>query len=378
MIYFDNASTTRVSEESASAALSAMTENFGNPSSLHSLGIRAEEIMENSAETIAEILGVSPDEIIFTSSGTEANNLCLRGALYARRRNFDSFIFDASSHESVTATAESLSEEGFKVSGVNPLPSGEADLEKIIALTSEKTALVSLMMINNETGSITDIERAIKLIKAKNKNTLVHIDLVSAFLKTKINLKKLGADLASISGHKIHAPKGIGAVYVKKGVRILPIIYGSKQQKGLRAGTESVPLIAAFGAAAEEGHKNMAKWSQNVAKINEYLRKELKNIPEITVNSPDNASPFVLNISSSVIGSEIMLHFLESRGIYLSSGSACSKGAKSHVLMGMGLPSERIETALRISLSGENTVSEAEEFIKALKDGLSSLQRRRK
>lgn len=378
MIYFDNASTTRVSEKSASAALSAMTEHFGNPSSLHSLGIHAEEIIENSAEIIAEILGVSAEEIIFTSSGTEANNLCLRGALYARKRNFDSFIYDAAEHESVTKTAELLSLEGFKVSGVSPLESGEADLEKIIDLVSEKTALVSLMMINNETGSITDIERAIKLIKAKNKNTLVHIDLVSAFLKTKINLKKLGVDLATISGHKIHAPKGIGAAYIKKGVRVLPLIYGSKQQKGLRAGTEAVPLIAAMGAAAEEGAENFAKYCENVKKINQFLREELSEIPEIMVNSPENASPFVLNISTSVIGSEIMLHFLESKGIYLSSGSACSKGAKSHVLSGMGLSNDRIETALRISLSGENTITEAEDFIEALKEGLNTLQRRRK
>ncbi len=378
MIYFDNASTTRVSEKSASAALSAMTEHFGNPSSLHSLGIQAEEIMENASETIAEILGVSSEEIVFTSSGTEANNLTIRGALYARKRNFDTFIFDAAEHESVTKTAEILASEGFKVKGVSPLKTGEADLEKIVDLVDEKTAIVSLMLINNETGSITDIEKAVKKIKAKNKNTLVHIDLVSAFLKTKINLKKLGVDLATISGHKIHAPKGIGAAFIKKGVRVLPLIYGSKQQKGLRAGTEAVPLIAAMGAAAEEGAEKMAKNIQNVEKINQYLRKGLSEIPEIEVNSPENSSPFVLNISTSVIGSEIMLHFLEGKGIYLSSGSACSKGAKSHVLLGMGLSNERIETALRISLSEDNTITEAEEFIKALKEGLTSLQRRRK
>ncbi len=375
MIYFDNASTTRVSVAASEAALVCFRENFGNPSSLHRLGIEAEEKIEESAEIIADILGVSSDEIFFTSGGTEANNIAIRGAMKARKRNFTKFIYDSAEHESVIEVASRLSLDGFQVIGVAPTETGSADIEKIVEQVDDKTGLVSLMLINNETGSVTDVASAVKKIKAKNKDTLVHIDCVAAFCKTDINVKKIGADLITISGHKIHAPKGIGALYIKKGVRVIPVLVGSAQQKGIRPGTESVPLIASFGVAAKEANENKREVYEKAFEINEYLRRKLSEIEGVSINSPEGASPFVLNFSTNAVGSEIMLHFLEGHEIYVSAGSACAKGEKSHVLKGMKFGNREIETALRISLSEENNLEEAEKFISALKEGLSALQR---
>ena len=203
----------------------------------------------------------------------------------------------------------------------------------------------------------------------------MHIDCVAAFCKTDINLKKIGADLITVSGHKIHAPKGVGALYVKKGVRVLPVLVGSGQQKGIRPGTESVPLIAAFGVAAKEADKKQSEVYKKALEINDCLRKALSEIEGVKINSPTDASPFVLNFSTNAVGSEIMLHFLEGHDIYVSAGSACAKGEKSHVLKGMKLGNREIDTALRISLSEENSIEEAEIFISALKEGLSKLQR---
>ena len=375
MIYFDNASTTRVSKVSANAALSAMTENFGNPSSLHRLGIAAEDIISESAGIIAGILGASEDEIIFTGSGTEANNLAIRGALEPGKRNYNKFIYDAVEHESVVGIASYLQKEGYEVVAVPPREDGSADTERIIESVDGKTGLVSLMLVNNETGSLTDVSEAVKKIKRKNPNTKVHIDCVAAFCKTDCNVKPLGAELVTISGHKIHAPKGVGAVYIKRGVRLLPIMSGSGQQRGIRPGTESVPLIAAFGAAARESYENSDKAVKKISEINKFLREEIGKIESAVINSPADASPFVLNFSTCAVKSEIMLHFLEGYEIYLSSGSACAKGEKSHVLKGMGLKREIVDTALRISFCDENTLEEAKVFIKAINDGLARLKR---
>ncbi|MBQ5321396.1 MAG: cysteine desulfurase [Oscillospiraceae bacterium] len=365
MIYFDNAATTKVSDTAAREVLRVMTENFGNPASLHNLGISAEEEIINAKKVLAKILSSDNADIVFTSSGTEANNLAIRGALYARKRRFNEYVLDSAGHESVTATAAKLKDEGFSVSEIPPLSSGSGDIEKIIEAVNEKTALVSFILVNNETGSRTDVKSAIKRIKLKNPETLIHIDCVSALCKEEISFKKLGADIITISAHKIHGPKGIGAVIIKKGVRITPLIYGAAGS--LRPGTESTPLIAGFAAAAKEFYEKMAENEKTVHMINGYLREHLKEIEGVTITSPPDANDYVLNFSTNKIKSEVLLHFFEENGIYVSSGSACAKGKSSHVLTDMKLPRESVLSAVRVSLSGENTLSEAERFIEVLK-----------
>lgn len=373
MIYFDNASTTKASKSAVEAMVRVLSENFGNPSSLHALGIEAEKEIKQAEKTILKILSATDEKIVFTSSGTEANNLAIRGAVYSRKGRFNGLVFDAAQHESVTASAKRLQKEGFNVTAAAPLSNGSADLQKIVSAVDEKTAMVSLTLVNNETGSITDVSSAVKKIKAKNKNTLVHVDAVAAFCKREINFKKLGADIMTISAHKVHGPKGIGAVIFKKDVRLEPLIYGSSQQNNLKPGTEPVSSIAAFSAAAKESYEKMNDANQRAKEISGYLREELLKIEGITLNSPSDASDYLVNFSTNSVKSEVMLHFLEENGIYVSSGSACSKGKNSHVLEGMGLKRESVLSAVRVSLSDENTLTEVKKFIETLKKGLSVL-----
>ena len=265
MIYFDNAATTKVSDISAAAVLRVMTENFGNPSSLHHLGVLAENEILSAGKTIKEILSAGDSEIIFTSSGTEANNLAILGSFMPRQKRYNEYVLDAANHDSVVSPAEKLLKDGFIVKSVPPLISGSGDIEKIIDAVGEKTALVSLMLINNETGSKTDVKSAVGKIKRKNPNTLIHIDCVAAFCKEEINFKKLGADIITISAHKIHGPKGVGAIIYKKGVRISPLFYGAAGV--IRPGTESTPLIAGFSAAAKEKAEKQTKNEEKISEI---------------------------------------------------------------------------------------------------------------
>lgn len=371
MIYFDNAATTKVSDISAAAVLRVMTENFGNPSSLHHLGVLAENEILSASKTIKEILSADGAEIIFTSSGTEANNLAILGAFMPRQKRYNEYVLDAANHDSVVSPAEKLLKDGFIVKSIPPLISGSGDIEKIIDAVGEKTALVSLMLINNETGSKTDVKSAVGKIKRKNPNTLIHIDCVAAFCKEEINFKKLGADIITISAHKIHGPKGVGAIIYKKGVRISPLFYGAAGV--IRPGTESTPLIAGFSAAAKEKAEKQTKNEEKISEINSYIRAFLEKREGIRINSPEDASPYVLNFSTNKIKSEVLLHYLEENGIYVSSGSACSKGKNSHVLTAMGLKKESVLSAVRLSFSEENTLEEAVDFCKCLENGLNVL-----
>jgi cysteine desulfurase len=371
MIYFDNAATTKVSDIAAAAVLRVMTENFGNPSSLHHLGVLAENEILSAEETIKEILSADGAEIIFTSSGTEANNLAVLGAFMPRQKRYNEYVLDGANHDSVVAPGEKLLKDGFVVKSIPPLISGRGDIEKIVEAVNEKTALVSLMLVNNETGSKTDVKSAVGKIKRKNPETLIHIDCVAAFCKEEINFKKLGADIITISAHKIHGPKGVGAIIYKKGIRISPLFYGAAGS--IRPGTESTPLIVGFSAAAKEKAEKQAKNEEKVSEINSYIRAFLEKCEGITINSPEDASPYVLNFSTNKIKSEVMLHYLEENGIYVSSGSACSKGKNSHVLTSMGLKRESVLSAVRLSFSGENTLEEAGFFCKCLENALSVL-----
>ena len=330
-IYLDNSATTRVSKEAAEKALYMMTECYGNPSSLHSKGFAAEKEMTAAREIIAERLSAQPGEIYFTSGGTESDNIAILGVAHAKKRAGNKIVTTAIEHPAVLNTMAQLEKEGFEVVYVQPEADGNIPKEKFDAAVDAKTILVSVMAVNNETGVLLPLKDIASMIKRKKAPALFHTDAVQGFCKIPLQPKKLGVDLISVSGHKVHAPKGVGALYVKSGVRILPHSFGGGQEKNLKA------------------------------------------MPEVVLNSPENALPYIVNLSAGRVRAETMLHFLAERNIFVSSGSACGKAKPSHVLSAMQLPKERVETSLRISLSTENTAEEMDAFADALKEGLQTL-----
>ncbi len=374
--YLDNSATTRVSEAAAQAAYRMMRENYGNPSSLHKMGLNAEEAVEEARGIIADSLSTEKKNIYFTSGGTEANNTVLFGAAQALKRRGNRIIVSAVEHSSVYESAKKLSEMGYDVQYAPVDTQGVVDIERFKALLSEKTILVSVMTVNNETGSVQPIERLSKLVHKNCPEALFHSDAVQAYCKIPLKPKKWSVDLMSISAHKIHGAKGCGALYIRDGARILPLLYGGEQQKKLRPGTESAPLIAAFGAAAKEA--DIAANHAIIQELNAYALERLNLLDGVTVNSPTDALPYIVNISVEGIRSETMLHHLEKSGVYVSSSSACSKGKRSYVLEAMGLPDDRIDSSLRVSFSKYNTKDDIDALISGLQSGIATLQRRAK
>jgi len=374
-VYLDNCATTRTDPDVAEVALEMMTKCYGNPSSLHKKGLEAQLLLEKARGQIAGALGCEPQEIYFTSGGTEANNLAILGAVRAHHRRAKGLVSNTAEHSSVLGALRHLSEQGGDVTLIDPLPSGCADTQKLTESVDENTLLLSCAMVNSEVGGISPIGDISMAAKAKNSRVLVHCDAVQALGKLPVSVKKLGVDLLSVSGHKLHTPKGIGALYIRRGVRIHPIMYGAEQQKSVRPGTENTPLACAFGAAVE---KNTGEMSSNLDKFIQLRKLFLKiaeNMPGICINSAPLATPYICNISAPGYRSETMLHFLAERGIYISSGSACSKGKDSHVLAAIGLPRDRIQSALRISFCKDSTEQDIRDFFKALGQGMSSLTR---
>ena len=349
-----------------------MTKCYGNPSSLHTMGLRAEEAMTAARRSIAAMLGAEEKNITFTSGGTESNNLALFGAAYALRRRGNRIVTTAVEHHSVLHAAQQLEKEGFEVIYLQPDAAGNIPAKAIFDAVNSKTILVSMMAVNNETGVIFPVETAAAAIRRAKAPALLHVDAVQAFGKMPLRPGKMGVDLMSISGHKVHAPKGIGALYVKTGVRILPRTFGGGQEKDLRPGTESVPLIGAFGAAVD-AMPPMAEETAAVQMLNRRLREELAALPDVNIHSPENSLPYILNFSAGKVRAETMLHFLAQRGIYVSSGSACAKAARSHVLSAMGLPATEIDSSLRVSFSRYNTEEDVAALVAALKEGLQTL-----
>lgn len=373
--YLDNSATTAVCREAAEKALEMMTEKYGNPSSLHSKGMEAEEEIHHAREVIAKSLGVNPEEIFFTSGGTEANNMAITGAAHAAKRKGNKIIISAVEHSSVLETAESLEKEGFEIVKIYPDSEGHINTEDIENAVDEKTILVSVMTVNNETGAVFPTDRIAKIIKRKKSPALFHTDCVQAYGKIPLKNSKLCADLITVSGHKVHGPKGVGALYIKKGVRLLPIIHGGEQQKKVRPGTEGVPLICAFGKAVslfsiEENLKHAEE-------LRDYALERLSKIEGIEINSPDDCLPYIMNISVLGIKSETMLHHLASKGVYVSSSSACAKGQKSYVLKAMKLPDPRIDSALRISFSKFSTKEDVDALAEGIMLGCGSLVRKK-
>lgn len=372
--YLDNSATTAVCKAAADKALYMMTDNYGNPSSLHKMGIRAEEEVEKAREIIARSLSVDSREIIFTSGGTEANNTAVFGAAQALRRRGDRVIVSAVEHPSVHESAKRLSELGFDVHYAPVDKDGAVDIEALKALLNNKTILVSVMAVNNETGTIQPIERVAKLVHKLSPEALFHCDAVQAYCKMPLKPQKYGVDLMTVSAHKIHGAKGAGALYIRSGARISPLLYGGEQQKKLRPGTESSPLIAAFGAAAAEA--DIQADSGYIRELSNYALGLLRQTDGISINSPADALPYIINISAEGIRSETMLHHLESTGVYISSSSACAKGKRSYVLEAMGLSDSRIDSSLRISFSKYNTKEDIDALTAGLRTGIATLQRR--
>ncbi len=352
---------------------SALSDNWGNPSSLHILGMNAEDIVTSARKTIAKTVCAKENEIFFTSCGTEANNMALMSVL-ARKNRGNRVITTSIEHPSVLETAKRLENMGFEVIYLKPNENGVINLSDLENSLNDKTLLVSIMLVNNEIGTIQPIDEAVKLTKRLSPNAYFHCDAVQAFGKMPINVAKLGVDMLTASGHKIHAPKGIGFLYKSQKCHIAPFITGGGQESGMRSGTEAVPLIAGLhGAAAELSNLN-----ESLAKMREiynYAKAKLCENDLAVINSFDDGLPYILNISVLGYKSETLLHFLEGYDIFVSSGSACAKGLKSYVLKEIGFSDKHIDSMLRLSFSKETTNNDIDEFCKVLALAKAKLRR---
>ena len=370
--YLDNSSTTRVCEPAAAKVMELMTENYGNPSSLHTLGFRAEQALTEARRNIAAVLGAKEDEVFFTSGGTESNNLAIFGAAYARKRMGMHIVTTQIEHPSVTNAVRQLEKEGWEVTWLQPDREGHILPEAVQEAVRPDTTLVTMMAVNNEVGTILPLDAAAQAIAAKKAPALLHVDAVQGFGKLDLRPERRKIDLLSISAHKIHGPKGVGALYVRKGVRIAPRTFGGGQEHGMRPGTEGLPAIGGFGAAV----KALPPVNEGLRQAEELAaicREKLLALPGVEFNSPEDALPYIVNFSVGAVRAETMLHFLAARGVYVSSGSACSKGKQSPVLEAMGLPRERIQAALRVSFSHLNTLEDVDALVEGVREGLASL-----
>ncbi len=374
-IYLDNAATTRVCPEAADLAYKVMTECYGNPSSTHTKGREAKMYLDAARAQTASALGCQAQEVYFTSCGSESDVWAItKGAESAIRRGRH-IISSAVEHDAVRKTLAELEGRGFEVTYLAPEKDGSVSVEAVRAALREDTILVTLMMVNNETGGVTDIAAIAKMLRAGGSKALFHTDAVQGFMKVPFSAKKLGADMISISGHKIHAPKGIGALYIKTGVKIKPLIRGGAQESGMRAGTEAMPQIAAFGKAAEIAFAGMMDNCGKMASLRALAAETIcAGIPEALVIG--GGAPHILSVSLPGWRSEVLMNFLEADGIYVSRSSACKKGGRSHVLEAMQLPAQVIDGAVRISFSRYSTEAEVLALCASLKRAHDTLAHR--
>lgn len=362
--YLDNSATTKVCEKAKKNMIDALESCWGNPSSLHEKGIEADALLLKARETVAKALSCERDEIIFTGGGTEGNNLAVFGAAFANKRKGNRVITSAVEHPSVQKAFDRLEREGFEVIRIGTDKSGIIDLSALEDAVNESTVLISIMAVNNEVGAIQPVDKIASVIKRKNSPALFHIDAVQAFGKIPLNVKKLGADLMTVSSHKIHGPKGVGALFIKKGTKLTPVAVGGGQERGIRPGTEPMPAIVGFMGAVEE--LSIKASLGKITALRDSFTAKLKEKDGIVINSPEDALPYIVNISLPGYRSETLLNFLSDSGFYVSSGSACAKGHKSYVLTAMQLPDSLIDSSLRISLSRFTTEEELDSFTEAL------------
>lgn len=373
--YLDNAATTAVCPEAAEAAVRAMTLCYGNPSSTHAKGREAAKLLAAARGEVANALGCAPEELVFTSCGSESDNWALLGGAESARRTGKHIISSLAEHDAVRKSLELLEQRGWEVTRLKPDASGAIRVEDVREALREDSALISLMLVNNETGGVTDIAGVARLLRERSSRALLHTDAVQAFMKVPFSPKSLGADMISISGHKIHAPKGVGALYIRSGLRLKPFVVGGSQEAGRRAGTEAVGQIAAFGAAARIARAEMAESTARMAALKADTLAQLRaGIPEL--QWIDSAAPHILSVSLPGWRSEVLMNYLEAREIYISKSSACKKGGRSHVLEAMGLSSRVIDGALRIGLSRFTTREDTDALCRALCEAHDTLAHR--
>ena len=375
--YLDNAATTRIDPAVTEVIHDALVELWANPSSLYDPAVAAQDGIENARARIAKTLHCRSDEIYFTGCGTEGNNMAVWGAAMPRRHWGNKVVVSGFEHPSVQLAARALKNEGFNVVEILPEADGHLDVEKFLAAVDKNTVLASCMAVNNETGAVQDIAALAAGIKARNSRTHFHVDAVQAWLRVPIDLQKwAGVDTLAVSGHKIHAPKGIGALFIRDSQRqtLRPPYRGGHQERGLRPGTENTPYIVGLGLAAAKGYQGMRSREKHIVELNRRLRAGLAKLPGITINSPEDAVPEVVNFSTGCINSQTFINYLNTRGVLVSGGSACEKGEPSHTLEAMGCDERTIHTALRVSFCAENTPEDVDALLDGLYNGLQSLQ----
>ncbi len=380
MIYLDNCSTTKMRQEVLELIYNSMKEDFGNPSSLHRLGFNSEQKIKKSRETIADYLNVDEREIYFTSGGTESNNIGIQSIVNSLSKRGNHIITSKIEHASVSNLMRDLEARGFRITYLDVDRSGSIDLDMLEDSIDDDTILVSIIFVNNEIGNIQDIKKIKKVIASKNSKALLHVDGVQAFGKIDFDLKDLAIDTFSFSSHKIHGPKGIGAIYIRRDLNLSPIVFGGNQERGMRSGTENVSAIIGFGKAVEIMGKNKEAEREYISKLKNYTKNLIEeNIKDIKINSEDSErfSPYILNLSIVDTKGEVLLHFLEQDDIYISTASACSgnNSNKSDVLESIGLTDKEIEGTIRICFSYENTREDIDYFVKKLKKAVEEIRK---
>ena len=375
-VYFDNSATTKPYDEVIEAVSKVMKEYFGNPSSLHKIGMNCEKRLNEAREYFASTIKCNKEEIYFTSGGSEGNNLILKGLLKPGHH----FITTAFEHHSIISTCKQLEEKGVKVTYLDVDSEGRISLEDLEEAITKDTVLVSIMQVNNEIGVIQDIEAIGKLIKERSSRAKFHVDAVQGYGKLPIDVNKSNVDFLTVASHKIHGPKGVGFIYIKKGIILNSLISGGSQEKGIRAGTENLPGIIGFEKAAQMTFEEMESRYDKVLEIKKYFVERLNEIKDIRINGEiDGFSPYILNVSFLGVRAEVLLHLLEEQNIYVATGSACtSKSSAAHgsyVIKSLGLSNKEVESAIRFSFSYENTKEEVDYTIDVLKKSLMFLRR---
>lgn len=380
-VYLDNSATTRTFPEVAELMSKIMCEDYGNPSSMHNKGVQAERYVRYGRETLAKILKVNEKEIYFTSGGTESDNLALIGCAMANYRAGKHLITTKIEHPAILQTMHYLEDQGFEVTYLSVNDKGQISLQELQNAMRKDTILVSIMHTNNEIGAVEPIAEAGRLIKSTNPSTLFHVDAVQGFGKYRIYPKRMGIDLLSVSGHKIHGPKGVGFLYIGEKVKIHNIIYGGGQQKNLRSGTENVPGIAGMAKAAEMLYNHLEEDAERLYSLKDYFCEGLRKIPDIRINNPEGmeGAPHIVSLSVTGVRSEVLLHALEDKGIYVSAGSACSSNkphtAGSATMKAIKLPEEFLDSTLRFSMSVYTTRKELDYTLQVMYDIIPMLRK---
>ena len=381
-VYFDNSATTRVFDQVKDIMIKTMTEDFGNPSAKHKKGMEAERYIKEAQEAVAKTLKVNPKEIIFTSGGTESNNMALIGTALAKKRAGNHIISTGIEHASVYNPLAFLEEQGFRVTYLPVDREGLVDPQALKAAICPETILVSVMYVNNEIGAVEPVEELGRIIKETKPDVLFHVDAIQAYGKYVIRPKKMGIDMLSASGHKFHGPKGVGFLYLNENAKVRPILYGGEQQRGMRSGTENVPGIAGLGVAASLIYENHQEKVDYLYHLKEYFSAKVSAIEGVSLNGRPgrDSAPQIVSVSFAGVRSEVLLHALEDRGIYVSSGSACSSNhpGVSGTLKGIGLKKELLDATIRFSFSIFNTEAEVDYCIQNLEELLPMLRRYRR